>query len=156
MPTEIERISGKIARSPSFDGYSLWRILKDVNNQIFELQRARSPIPIELGKLRAVIAKAQELRQKPGLSRPVGALRPVKSRFDWAASSGFDPFDFVDHYRALGGCRMAVDMGRARVEIRRWNEDTREAEDFWVRRWAVLGPRERSAAAEALLLRGRY
>lgn len=154
MPTEIERISGKIARSPSFDGYSLWRILKDVNNQIFELQRARSPVPIELGKLRAVIAKAQELRQKPHLSRSVAAARSAEIRFDW--TSGFDPFDFVDHYRALGGCRVAVDMGRAKVEILRWNEDTSEAEDFWTRRWAVLGPRERSAAAQALLLRGRY
>ncbi|MGI6851900.1 hypothetical protein [Mesorhizobium sp. 1B3] len=156
MPTEIERISGKIARSPSFDGYSLWRILKDVNNQIFELQRARSPVPIELGKLRAVVAKAQELRQKTSLSRSVGAARSAGTRFDWTATSVFDPFDFVDHYRALGGCRVAVEMGRARVEIRQWNEDTSEAEDFWARRWAALGPRERSAAAQALLLRGRY
>lgn len=156
MPTEIERISGKIARSPSFDGYSLWRILKDVNNQIFELQRTRSPVPIELGKLRAVIAKAQELRQKPNLSRSVEVARCAEIRLDWTAGSVFDPFDFVDHYRALGGCRVAVDMGRARVEIRRWNEDTSEAEDFWARRWAVLGPRERSAATQALLLRGRY
>jgi hypothetical protein len=155
MPTEIERISGKIARSPSFDGYSLWRILKDVNNQIFELQRERSPVPIELGKLRAVIAKAQELRQKPSLSRSVTG-HPADNRFDWTTVAGFDPFDFVDHYRALGGCRVAIDIGRARIEIRQWNEDTNEAEDFWARRWAVLGPRERSAATQALLLRGRY
>lgn len=155
MPTQIERISGKIARNPSFDGYSLWRILKDVNNQIFELQRTRCPVPIELGKLRAVIVKAQEMRRKSGWPRSAAA-HPMEMRIDRLVAGDFDPFDFVDHYRSLGGCRVALDMGRASVEIQRWNEDTNEAEDFWKRRWAALGARERAAAAEALLLRGRY
>ena len=153
MPTDIERISGKIALSPSFDGYSLWRILKDVNNQIFTLQRERSPVPIELGKLRVVIARAQEMRRRPGLSKTAVT---AEARFEMPAATGFDPFDFVEHYRALGGCRMAVDMGRLKIEIRQWNDDTYEAEDFWRRRWASLGPRERLAVARALLLRGRY
>lgn len=153
MPTEIEKIAGKIAHSPLFDGYSLWRVLKDVNNQMFDLQRKRAPIPIELVRLRVIIAKAQKLRRGRGHSSPA-AGRPSQIRVH--APDGFDPYEFVDHYRSLGGRRLAVDMGRTKIEIRHWNEDTQEAADFWARRWGALAAREQSAVAQALLLRGRY
>lgn len=153
MPTEIEKIASKIAHSPLFDGYSLWRVLKDVNNQIFDLQRKRAPIPIELVRLRVIIAKSQQLRRARTSFRPATRRAP---QIRVHAPEGFDPHDFVDHYRSLGGRRLAVDMGRAKIEIRHWNEDTQEAADFWARRWGILAAREQSAVAQALLLRGRY
>jgi hypothetical protein len=67
----------------------------------------------------------------------------------------FDEFDFVDRYRALGGLRLAMDVGDG-VEIRQWDKDTPEAEDFWVRSWAALDRTRQSAIAWALLVRGRY
>lgn len=153
MPTEIEKIASKIAHSPLFDGYSLWRVLKDVNNQIFDLQRQRAPIPIELVRLRVIITKSQQLRRGRVPSRPAAVRAP---QFRVHEPGGFDPYDFVDHYRSLGGRRLAVDMGRTKIEIQHWNEDTQEAADFWIRCWGALVARERSAVAQALLLRGRY
>jgi hypothetical protein len=154
MPNDIEKLSGEIARSTSFDGYSLWRMLKDVNNQIFALHRTRAPVPIELARLRAIIARAQELRQTRDRSREAPARQP--EIVTAPAIGSFDAFDFVDHYRALGGLRVAVDMGGSAVEIRQWNKDTPEAADFWMRGWGALGPRRRLAVARALLIRGRY
>jgi len=107
MPTEIETISRKIARSPLFDGYSLWRILKQVNNRIFDLQRKRCPVPIELGKLRAIIVRAQELRRKSGWSPPAAA-RPAEVRIDLPVADGFDPFGLVDRHRCRAGGRGAL------------------------------------------------
>ncbi|WP_353646623.1 hypothetical protein [Mesorhizobium sp. WSM2239] len=49
----------------------------------------------------------------------------------------FDEFDFVDRYWALGGRRLAIAVGAA-IEIRQWDMDTPEAEDFWVRGWTAL------------------
>ena len=65
-----------------------------------------------------------EGREQPDLC----VAQPLKS---------FDEFDFVDRYRALGGLRLAIDVGDG-VEIRQWDKDTPEAEDFWVRSWAAL------------------
>lgn len=154
MPRDIEKISGEIARSATFDSYSLWRILKDVNNQIVTLNRTRAPVPIELARLRAIIARAQELRQTRDWSR--NARSPHADAASAAMAGGFDAFDFVDHYRALGGLRMAVDMGDRAVDIRQWNLDTPEAADFWARGWFAFDIGRRAAVARALLIRGRY
>lgn len=155
MPRDIEKISGEIARSATFDSYSLWRILKDVNNQIVALNRTRAPVPIELARLRAIIARAQELRQTRDWSRNA-RRRHGDAASGAMASGGFDAFDFVDHYRALGGLRMAVDMGDEAVDIRQWNLDTPEAADFWARGWSGFDAVRRAAVARALLIRGRY
>jgi hypothetical protein len=155
MPTDIEKMSREIARSASVDGYSLWRMQKDVNNQIFALDRNRFPVPIQLARLRATIAKARELRQSREHS-PDGNEGTRTSRiFAAQAVKGFDEFDFVDHYRALGGLRLAVDVGSA-IKVRQWNRDTPEAEDFWMRGWTALDRIRQSAVAWALLVRGRY
>ncbi|GLS35465.1 hypothetical protein GCM10010869_10530 [Mesorhizobium tianshanense] len=155
MPTDIEKMSTEIASSTSFDGYSLWRMQKDVNNQIFALERNQFPVPIELARLRAIIAKAREFRQSRGRSREANtSTRPPEIVTAQAAKS-FDVFDFVDHYRALGGLRLAVDIGLA-IKVRQWNKDTPEAEDFWTRGWTALDPGRQSDIARALLVRGRY
>jgi hypothetical protein len=154
MPSDIEKISRALARSTSFDGYSLWRMQKDVNNQIYALDRKRFPLPIELVRLRAIIAKARELRQSQERLPNADETHPLKTTALQQVKS-FDEFDFVDRYRALGGRRLAIDVGAA-IEIRQWDKDTPEAEDFWVRGWTALDRIRQSALAWALLLRGRY
>jgi hypothetical protein len=154
MPSDIEKISREIARSTSFDGYSLWRMQKDVNNQIYVLGRNRFPLPIELVRLRAIIARARELRQGSERSPNANETRPPKF-FVAQPLKSFDEFDFVDRYRALGGLRLAMDVGDG-VEIRQWDKDTPEAEEFWIRGWTALDRTRQSAVAWALLVRGRY
>jgi hypothetical protein len=154
MPTDIEKISREIARSPSFDGYSLWRMQKDVNNQIYALERNRFPLPMELVRLKAIIAKARELRQSRECLSEANESRPPKTIVAQQVKS-FDEFDFVDHYRALGGLRLAIDVGSA-IKVRHWNKDTPEAEEFWIRGWTALDRIRQSAVALALLVRGRY
>jgi hypothetical protein len=154
MPTDIEKISREIAGSTSFDGYSLWRMQKDVNNQIYALERNRFPLPFELVRLRAIIAKARELRQSRERSANANeSTRPPK--IEAQQVKGFDEFDFVDHYRALGGLRLAVDVGSA-IKVRQWDKDTPEAQDFWMGGWTGLDRIRQSAVAWALLVRGRH
>lgn len=155
MPTDIEKISRKIAGSASFDGYSLWRMHKDINHKIFTLHRSRSPVPIELVRLRAIIAKAREFRQDRHRSQEANEGIPRPKIFSEQTAKSFDAFDFVDHYRALGGLRLAVDFG-SEIKVRQWNKDTSEAEEFWMRGWKALGQTPQSAVAWALLVRGRY
>jgi len=154
MPSDIETISREIAKSGSLDGYSLWRALKDINNQIFVLEGDKSPVPIELVRLRRIIIKARAFRRNciPGRAA-AGALKaPMKTRI---AADDFDAFDFVDHYRALGGRREAVDMGGT-IETCQWDEDTPEAQQFWVEQSGRLSSRQRVEIARCLLERGRY
>jgi hypothetical protein len=155
MPTDIEKISRKIAGSASFDGYSLWRMQKDINNQIFALGRTRVPVPIELARLRAIIAKARELRQGRDRLPDVSEGSRLPKIFTVQTAKNFDAFDFVERYRALGGLRMAVDVGSA-IKVRQWNKDTPEAEEVWTRGWTTFDQFRQSAVAWALVVRGRY
>ena len=155
MPTDIEKISRRIAGSASFDGYSLWRMQKDINNQIFALDRTRVPVPIELMRLRAIIAKARELRQRRDRSPDSNEGSRPPNFATAKTAKNFDEFDFVNHYRALGGLRLAVDVGSA-IKIMQWNKDTPEAEEFWMRGWTTFDQLRQSAIAWALLVRGRY
>lgn len=155
MPKDIESISKKIAGTASVDGYSLWRMQTDLNSQIFALAKNNVPVPIELARLRASIAKARELRR--GRNRAPGAVewsRPPKIPAAQTAKT-FDEFDFVDRYRALGGRRVAVDFGPA-IQVKQWSKDTPEAEVFWMRSWTGFDQIRQCAVAWALLVRGRY
>jgi hypothetical protein len=112
------------------------------------------PLPIELVRLRAIIARARELRQSSEHSPNANETRPPKTIAAQPLKS-FDEFDFVDRYHALGGLRSAMDVGDG-VEIRQWDKNTPEAEDFWVRGWTALDRTRQCAVAWALLVRGRY
>lgn len=155
MPKTIDRLSQELARSGAVDGYSLWRALKSVNDELFLVQRQGGPIPVELLRLRAIIIKAREYRRRRSDpdSRPLARYRPR-----WRkplTDNAFDPFDIVDHYRALGGTRQAVDVGGV-IEIVQGEDDWPEAAEFWARQMAALNPSQQKKLAVCLLERGRY
>lgn len=152
MAKDIEKISLKIATSRSFDGYSAWRVLKTIDRQIASLGDANAPVPIELARLRSIVSRARELRRRrlpaePAKSDPVAEAPTRRSRFDM--------YDFVDRYRALGGRRLALDLG-IEIEIRHWDRDTHEASELWDVMWHRATPAEREMLAYALLLRGQF
>src|SRR5918995_989443 len=111
MPEDNEKTAWKIANSQSFDGYSAWRMLKDINNKLFALERSKSAVPLELVRLRWLIVRARELRKRSEKSIAVPAEEARRTSGRSALAEGFDAFDFVDHYRALGGRRTAWAMG---------------------------------------------
>lgn len=150
MTIEIDRLSQRIARSRHADGYKLWRTQKDLDTEIYQLVSAKQPIPFELARTRAIIAKARAFRNSAAY-RP---LQEIHEQRMWNLKSGFDPYDFVDHYRALGGRREAAKADGA-VIVRAWNEDTPEAEEFWNRTMARLGNQVQREVATCLLERGR-
>ncbi|WP_044548609.1 hypothetical protein [Mesorhizobium japonicum] len=154
MQNNISQISQEIARSTSFDAYSFWRIQRDIDDQVFALARNRTPIPIELARLKDVVAKARVLRRTNLRSRDTDASS-LLPEITVQTFQGFDPFDFVARYRALGGLRLAVDVGFA-IEVRQWDKDTPEADSFWIRGWTALDQKRQSAVARALLVRGRF
>lgn len=154
MPKEIEQISLKIASSRSFDGYSTWRILKTIDREIETLGSDNRPVPIELARLRSIIARARELRRRR--HAPVQAASAPGEAAEQPVPAGrMDIFDVVERYRALGGRRLAVDLGQA-VEIRQWDRDTPEASELWNAVWSAASHSEHEALASALLIRGRF
>jgi hypothetical protein len=126
MTPEIDRIAQRIARSRETDGYKLWRTQKDLDTELYQLASARQPIPIELARMRAIIAKARAL----GILQSIGRLR--KSTRLWhgiskAASILTISSTITEHF---GGRREAAKIDGA-IIVRAWNEDTPEAEALW-------------------------
>jgi hypothetical protein len=105
-------------------------------------------------RMRAIISKARALRQG---DQPRAENLPSSqlSRNKPLVTPAFDAFDFVDHYRALGGMREASAWGDT-IDINQWNEETPEAAEFWNRRFPRLTHVQRDAVAASLVLRGRY
>lgn len=64
-----------VARCRSLHPYFLWRALKDLENEIYAIQRANEPIPIEMIRLRAILLRAGG---KKGGSLSVDLSRPSK------------------------------------------------------------------------------
>jgi hypothetical protein len=150
MTLEIDRIAQRIARSRDTDGYKLWRTQKDLDTELYQLASASQPIPLELARMRAIIAKVRAFRNS-------AAYRPAEEIHEHRVSNlkgGFDPYDFIDRYRALGGRREAAKVDGA-VIVRAWNEDTPEAEALWNDTMARLGNQLRREVATCLLERGR-
>lgn len=158
MPDENDETARKIANGRSFDGYSAWRMLKDINDQIFDLGRNKSAVPIGLVRLRWLIVRARELRgrldvgQGPAVD---GSRKKVFGRRAGGIEEGFDAFDFVDRYRALGGVRVAWAMGDG-IRLGPMEGDTEEASQLWLSVWSKAPTPRREAIMEALMVRGRY
>jgi len=150
MTLEIDRISQRVARSRHADGYKLWRTQKDLDTEIYQLTSAKRPVPLQLVRMRAIIAKARAFRNSAAY-RPVQEIREQKA---WSLKDGFDPYDFIDRYRALGGRREATEV-EGTVIVRAWNEDTREADELWIKTMAGLGNLLQREVATCLLERGR-
>jgi hypothetical protein len=150
MTLEIDRLSQRVARSRHFDGYKLWRTQKDLDAKIYQLESAKQPIPLELARMRAIIARARAFRNAATYLPP----QEVDEQRAWSPAGGFDPYDFVDHYRALGGRREAAKV-EGDIVIRAWNEDTPEANELWNKTMGRLGTRSLLEVAVCLLERGR-
>jgi hypothetical protein len=56
-------MSRAVARCRSLDAYSLWRALKDLENEIYSIKRANEPIPIEMIRMRAVLLRARSVSE---------------------------------------------------------------------------------------------
>jgi hypothetical protein len=143
-----------VARYRSLDPYFLWRALKDLENELYSLERANEPIPIEMLRRREAMLKAREKELSPLATVPSQPPNALSRSSATLIGSGFDPFDFVDRYRTLGGLRSAIAWGE-NVRIFAWNEDSREAAEFWDRRFPALSREEQQAVAACLLERGR-
>jgi hypothetical protein len=61
-------MSRAVARCRSLDPYSLWRALKDLENEIYSIKRANEPIPIEMIRMRAVLLRARGKKADPSAS----------------------------------------------------------------------------------------
>jgi hypothetical protein len=154
MPAEVEAVAQAVAKAKSLDGYTLWRTLKNLDNELFLIEQARAPVPMGLLRVRAIIRRARALR-RGDQSRAENLPPSMLSGNEPLVTSAFDAFDFVDQYRALGGMREASALGDA-IEINQWNEETPEAAEFWNQRFPKLTHVQRHAVAASLMLRGRY
>ncbi|WP_353646635.1 hypothetical protein [Mesorhizobium sp. WSM2239] len=138
----------------SLDPYVLWRALKDLENEIYSLERANEPIPIKMLRMRAAMRKAKEKGAIILAMAPLNPPNALSRNNTRSIRPSFDPFDFVDQYRTLGGLRRAIAWGE-NVRVFAWDEDSREATDFWDQRFPALSRDEQQAVAACLLERGR-
>jgi hypothetical protein len=153
MPADVDAIARAVARSKWLDGYTLWRTLKDVEAELYALQRAQIPVPFGLVRMRAIIRRARALRDKiPGGLEGAGSAHLESA----TAQTGpdFDPFDFVDPYLALGGRREAS-VRNETMGISQFNEETPQAAEYWSRGFSKLSRQQRHAVATCLFLRGK-
>ena len=154
MSAEVDAIAQAVARAKWLDGYTLWRTLKNLDDELFLIDRAQAPVPMGLHRMRAIITRARALRrgdQSRGETLPSLQL----NRNEPLVTPALDAFDFVDQYRALGGMRQASAWGDT-ININQWNEETPEAAEFWNQRFPRLLHVQREAVAASLMLRGRY
>lgn len=56
--TEVDRL----AENPHVSDYDFWRTLKNLENEIFQLETRREPIPFELVRWRAIVRRARYRR----------------------------------------------------------------------------------------------
>lgn len=123
MPIDEDGMSEAVARCRSLDPYSLWRALKDLENEIYCINRAKEPIPIEMIRMRAVLLRARGKGADPSASISADPPSSLPRNCATSREAGFDVFDFVDRYRALGGLRVAIAWGE-NVRIFAWNRDS--------------------------------
>ncbi|TIS54332.1 MAG: hypothetical protein E5W91_27210 [Mesorhizobium sp.] len=154
MPAEVDAIAQAVASAKWPDGYTLWRTLKNLDDELFLIERARAPVPMRLLRMRAIISKTRAFR-RGDQSRAETLASSQLSRNEPLITPAFDAVDFVDQYRALGGMREASDWCDS-IEINQWNEETPEAAAFWNQRFPRLSHVQREAVAASLMLRGRY
>jgi hypothetical protein len=118
------------------------------------LEREKAPIPLELVRLRAIVARARAFRRHHyPYAHPL--IVPEKQGKQPVTDAYFDPFDIVDHYRALGGTRQALDLGGS-IEMNQGEKDTPEAAEFWTKQSALLSTQQKEELAGCLFERGPY
>lgn len=149
-----DEMSRVVARCRSLDPYSLWRALKDLENEIYAIKRANQPIPIEMIRMRAVLLRVRGKEADPSASVSALAKGSLTQNCAPLREVGIDVFDFVDRYRALGGLRVAIAWGE-NVRIFAWNQDSQEAAEFWDRCFPALSHDQQEAVAACLLELGR-
>ena len=154
MAIDDDGMSRAVARCRSLDPYSLWRALKDLENEIYSIKRANEPIPIEMIRMRAVLLRARGKKADPSASISVDPPSSLPRNCATSREARLDVFDFVDRYRALGGLRVAIAWGD-NVRIFAWNRDSQEAAEFWDRCFPALSHDEQEAVAACLLELGR-
>ncbi|WP_244468014.1 hypothetical protein [Nitratireductor soli] len=59
---EARELSDSLARSAEISDYDFWRALKSLDDELYGLERAHRPIPIDLIFIRAIVRRARQKR----------------------------------------------------------------------------------------------
>ncbi|WP_159592014.1 MULTISPECIES: hypothetical protein [Chelativorans] len=65
MKVDVKRMSERLARDASVSDYEVWRALKALDEELYQIETQRDPIPIDLVFARAILRRAQEARGCP-------------------------------------------------------------------------------------------
>lgn len=65
MKVDVKQMSERVAQDPSISDYDVWRALKSLDDELFQIENRRRPIPIDLVFARAILRRAQETRRRP-------------------------------------------------------------------------------------------
>ena len=64
MKVDVKLMSETLARDPSVSDYDVWRALKSLEDELYQISHRRRPIPIDLVFARAILRRAQETRSR--------------------------------------------------------------------------------------------
>ncbi len=59
MKIDIEAAAARLAADPRITDYDFWRSLKNLNNEIFEIDSNNEPIPFDMVRWRAILKQAR-------------------------------------------------------------------------------------------------
>lgn len=63
VQSRIVKLAQSIAYDQNIDGYSIWRMSRDIGNDLFSAKKKLGVIPIELARLHLILSTALKLRE---------------------------------------------------------------------------------------------
>ncbi len=77
MWDDMKEIAQEVAKNSFLDGYTAWRMLKNIDNEIYWLKRTKTPVPFELICLRRLVENKSS--SSGGFGNSVPSLSDRKS-----------------------------------------------------------------------------
>lgn len=64
MKVDVRQMSDRLAQDPAISDYDVWRALKSLEDELYEIENRRRPIPMDLIFARAILRRTQKNRNQ--------------------------------------------------------------------------------------------
>ncbi len=64
LKVDVRQMSDRLAQDPAISDYDVWRALKSLEDELYEIENRRRPIPMDLIFARAILRRTQKNRNQ--------------------------------------------------------------------------------------------
>ena len=64
LKVDVRQMSDRLAQDPAISDYDVWRALKLLEDELYEIENRRRPIPMDLIFARAILRRSQKNRNQ--------------------------------------------------------------------------------------------